>query len=246
MDISPVKKDLAGDDARPPRVVLVIAEPEYQTGVTLPAFAAQVLHGPLGFEIVEVGEDPVMPGRLAGLAEALRGADLLVLSVRRRALPQGEMRALKEYLAAGGPLVGIRTANHAFALRPGQQAMEGHETWPEFDAQVIGGNYEGHHGVGPKTTVTLAERAADHPILRGVTAPFTAHGSLYKVSPLRDGTTPLLMGSIEGAGPEPVAWTHTYGDSRIFYTSLGHKDDFREPAFVTMLRNAVLWAMNRS
>jgi type 1 glutamine amidotransferase len=227
----------------PPRIVLAIAEPEYETGKTLPIFAAQVLHSAFGFEIVEVGEDPVAADRLAGFADELREADLLILSIRRRALHPTEMTALKQYLAAGRPLVGVRTANHAFAMRPGQSPPQGHLTWPEFDAQIIGGNYAGHHGHGPKTTITTAPQAVQHPIVQGVITPFVAHGSLYKVSPLRSGATPLLIGRIVGAEPEPVAWTHMHGRSRVFYTSLGHKYDFREPSFIALLRNAVLWAL---
>jgi type 1 glutamine amidotransferase len=229
----------------PPRIVLAIAEPEYETARTLPAFAAHMLHSAYGLEIVEVGEDPVVPDRLAGFAESLRDADLLVLSIRRRPLHPDELAALKEYLAAGKPLLGIRTANHAFALRDDQAPPESRVLWPDFDAQVIGGNYTGHHGHGPITTVSAEPRHAEHPILRRVDTPFTAHGSLYKVSPLRAGATPLLLGRIPDQPPEPVAWTNTYRHSRIFYTSLGHKDDFRQPPFITLLRNAALWLLQR-
>ena len=42
-----------------------------------------------------------------------------------------------------------------------------------------------------------------------------------------------------------MAWTHRYKDSRVFYTSLGHLDDFDAPSFRRLLVNAVFWAMNR-
>jgi type 1 glutamine amidotransferase len=51
------------------------------------------------------------------------------------------------------------------------------------------------------------------------------------------------MGKIAKAEPEPVAWTNTYGKSRIFYTSLGHADDFNDPSFVRLLSNAVEWCL---
>ena len=39
-----------------------------------------------------------------------------------------------------------------------------------------------------------------------------------------------------------MAWTNQYGKSRVFYTSLGHEDDFKLPAFNRMLVNALYWA----
>ncbi|MCP5519905.1 MAG: ThuA domain-containing protein, partial [Verrucomicrobiales bacterium] len=45
---------------------------------------------------------------------------------------------------------------------------------------------------------------------------------------------------------EPVAWTRLYGpkQARVFYTSLGHPDDFKEAGFRRLLLNGVLWAMH--
>jgi hypothetical protein len=70
-------------------------------------------------------------------------------------------------------------------------------------------------------------------------------GSLYKVSPLEKGTAPLLIGAITGEPSEPVAWTHTYGakQARVFYTSLGHPDDFKNAEFRRLLLNGVAWAI---
>ena len=56
---------------------------------------------------------------------------------------------------------------------------------------------------------------------------------------------PLLMGTIPGHPPEPVAWINHKGNARIFYTSLGHPGDFDIPGFRALLRNAVLWALDR-
>ena len=242
-DLEPGQRGCNEQPVAPKRIVLAIAEPEYETHITLPAFAAGALHSPFGFEIVEVGADPIMGNRLSGFVEALAEADLLILSIRRRALHPQEMAALKRYLAAGKPLIGIRTASHAFAPRGEHPA--GFVTWPQFDAEIFGGSYHGHHGVGPKTAVTLAPDSNGHAILQGVQLPFTGHGSLYQVRPLGQETEPLLIGRIDDAEPEPVAWTRTVGSSRIFYTSLGHKDDFREPSFIRLLRNASLWAMEQ-
>ena len=229
-----------------PRVAVAIAEREYHTWETLPAFARDVLANRCGCSVTIVRGRPDKDRNLIpGFARAVRQADVLLLSIRRRALPEADLKALRDYLAAGKPLVGIRTASHAFDTKgkhPG-----GHAEWRTFDPDVLGGNYHGHHGHGPKTTVTVAAGAVKHPILAGVQATFSTKGSLYKTSPLTKSATELLTGSIPGKDPEPIAWTNTYGKSRIVYTALGHPDDFqgKDPPFVRLLTNAIFWAMNQ-
>jgi type 1 glutamine amidotransferase len=174
----------------------------------------------------------------------------VLVSVRRRTPPKDQLDALRAHIAAGKPVVGIRTASHAWSLRNAKdvEAAEkrGLATWNEFDATVLGGNYSNHYGNGPKTAVSLANNAAEHPILRGVTLDgFVGNGSLYKVSPLATGATPLLLGTIPNQNPEPVAWTNLALEkkARVFYTSLGHEQDFQNPTFRKLLQNGVLWSL---
>jgi type 1 glutamine amidotransferase/nicotinamidase-related amidase len=228
------------NDVRP-HVVLAISEAEYKTDVTLPAFAVEVLHDRLGLDPEVIRGDAKDPNVLPGLAEALKHADLLIVSIRRRALPASDLQAVRDYLAAGKPLVGIRTACHAFDMRG--KAPAGHAEWQTFDPDILGGHYTGHHAVGPKTVVQVAPGAEKHPILSGIATPFAGNGSLYKVSPLASSATPLLIGSIPGQPSEPVAWVNAVGKGRVFYTSLGHADDFKEEGFRRLLGNAVMWGL---
>jgi type 1 glutamine amidotransferase/nicotinamidase-related amidase len=226
-------------DDRRPRIALVIAEPLYRTSETLPRFAAETLEDQLGFDCTTIAPSPADPDAFDGF-DRIREADLVVLSVRRRALLRKEMDALRAHLAAGKPLAAIRTASHAFDVRG--KAPEGDFVeWREFDREVLGGNYHGHHKEGVAATLTAA--ADGHPILQGVALSFESRGSLYKTSPLQASAEVLLTGSIPGATPEPAAWTRRFGESRVFYTSLGHPDDFQNPNFQKLLANAVVWAL---
>jgi nicotinamidase-related amidase/type 1 glutamine amidotransferase len=227
------------DDPRP-RIVLAISEPEYKTDKTLPVFAAETLETRLGYDCAVLLGDP-QKHDLPGLSEALDDADLLLISIRRQALRARDLAAIRRHLAAGKPLVGIRTASHAFDSRG--KGPAGTEQWTKFDPEVLGGNYTGHFGNTDAPTVTLAGGASGHAILRDVTLPFSSAGSLYKTRPLAKSATPLLVGKITKSEPEPVAWTNTYGKSRIFYTSLGHEEDFKDPSFVRLLSNAVEWCL---
>jgi hypothetical protein len=229
-----------------PHVVFMIGEDEYHTWETLPDFARKELE-PHGYRVTIINGDSADKNNFPGLVEALRTADLLFLSTRRRTPPLNQLNAVRAYLGAGKPLVGIRTACHAFALRPGDPpAPAGHATWQDFDPEVLGGHYTNHHPAGPKTSVTAGPGAAKHAILKDVRAETLAsNGSLYKVSPLAPGTTVLLVGAIPGESPEPIAWTHDYGPkhARVFYTSLGHPDDFQNGEFRKLLLHAVRWAL---
>ena len=223
------------------RAVFLIGEDEYKTEVTLPAFAAKELE-PLGVRCTFVIADPKSPHYFPG-TEALNDADLLLLSVRRRAPTAEQMAIIRKYMESGKPLVGIRTACHAFDTRG--KAPAGHAEWKSFDPDVLGGHYTGHHGNGVEPEITGPPSEKTHMILRDVVTPFVSKGSLYKTSPLAAGTQPLLMGTIPGQPPEPVAWVRMIGPSRIFYTSLGHPGDFENPSFRRLLTNGVFWALNR-
>ncbi|MCB1204851.1 MAG: ThuA domain-containing protein [Verrucomicrobiae bacterium] len=224
-----------------PHLVIVTAEDEYRTEETLPAFAIRELGRT--FKISVVYGDEEEKWNLPGVA-VVRDADLLLLSVRRRNLPPEQLALFRDHIAAGKPLVGIRTASHAFHQR-NEGAGAGLDEWRDFDAVVLGGNYTGHHGNEIKTFAKVVPDARPHPILAGVDPDeFATAGSLYQNTPLQKNTEVLMMGRAEGIEqPEPVAWVSAGpGGGRVFYTSLGHPGDFEVPAFRTMLRNAVYWA----
>ena len=234
--------DILGERQQP-HVVFVIGEGEYQTEKTLPEFARKELQ-PYGIRCTFVHADAKNPNDFPGL-EVIKHADLVFLSVRRRSLSDKQLGLLRDYLAAGKPLIGIRTASHAFDPKPPGPGG----SWATFDLDVLGGKYLGHYGSKPPQppVITVVESAKDHPILRGILPQgFKAPSHLYKNRDLTATATPLLIGHLEGqAVREPVAWTNTYKGGRIFYTSLGSPADFEIVAFRTLLRNAVLWALDR-
>lgn len=234
--------------ATSPHVVFMIGEDEYQTWETLPEFAEKELKSK-GYRVTIIHADAKEKNHFPGLVTALREADLLFVSVRRRTPFKEQLAAIRAHLANGKPLIGIRTASHAFALRAKETVKDPKfDVWQNFDPEVLGGHYSNHHKKGPETSLTLAPGAEQHPILRGISpAKLTGDRSLYKASPLEKSAVPLLIGAIPGQSPEPIAWTNTYGpkQARIFYTSMGDPSDFKNPEFRRLLVNAVAWSVGR-
>lgn len=230
-----------------PHIVFMIGEDEYHTWETLPDFAEKDLK-PKGYQITIIQQDPADKNQFPGLIPALEHADLLFLSVRRRTPPKEQLDAVRAYLASGKPLVGIRTACHAFALRPNDKITDPKlAAWQDFDPEILGGHYVGHHGKD-KVTVTAAPGSDSNPIMQGISVPkLVGNGGLYKVSPLAADTTALLIGTIPDQPSEPIAWTRLQpgNHGRVFYSSLGHPDDFQNPEFRHFLLNAVVWALGK-
>jgi type 1 glutamine amidotransferase len=220
--------DAAG--GKPPHVVVVTAEQEYNAKETLPRFfRSDEVRNALGVDakVTLINSDSTT--NIDGL-DGLDDADLLVMFVRRRTLPDAQLAKFKAYLDRGRPLVALRTSCHAF------------QTWKTFDRDVLGCNYAGHHGKDMRIDVRPAPEAKGSPLLEGV-KPYVSASSLYKVTPLVGGATPLLVGKVEGATEEPVAWTTAYHGGRVFFTTLGHPDDFKASEFRRLLLNGIEWAM---
>jgi type 1 glutamine amidotransferase/nicotinamidase-related amidase len=224
---------------RRPHVVLVSYEDEYHSAETLPRFA-QELSDRFGCYCSFLSGEK--DSGVLGLKE-LRTADVLVLFMRRHALPKEQMAMIHDYLDRKKPLIGLRTACHAFDIKAA--APPGMETWPAFDHDVLGGNYHGHTRPDRRTEVAIAKGVAGHPILAGIEpGQWTSTATLYNVSPVDPSVRVLLRGTYKKQ-VEPIAWTRDYHGSRVFFSSLGHPDDFQTSRFRTLLVNAIFWAMDK-
>ncbi len=221
---------------RRPRLTVVASEPEYGTAESLAEFRRELQQE---FQVSMVFGDATDGSLLPGL-DVLNSADLLLLSTRRRTPPATQLQLVRDFIAAGKPVVGIRTASHPFHLR-NQPAPAGRADWADFDSEVNGGHYTNHHGAGPETAITLAPGITpEHPLLQNVDATrLRGKGSLYRVSPLAASAQPLLIGTIPDQPAEPIAWLNRRADGGLtFYTSLGHTGDFAQEDFRRLLRNA--------
>ncbi|MBA3698494.1 MAG: hypothetical protein H0W78_06550 [Planctomycetes bacterium] len=175
-----------------PTVLFMISEPEYQTEITLPEFAAKELT-PHGVRCVFAIADKKTPDDFPGF-DGLPSAELLVVSVRRQAPRKEHLALVRAHLAAGKPLIGIRTASHAFGAKPKDDA---HEGWMTFDQDVLGGSYKNHYGNVP-AVISVAAGATTHQVLMGVDATLLTAERLYCNATIVPSATALLIGRSQG------------------------------------------------
>ncbi len=228
-----------------PHIVFLISidSNNYEADKTIPVFAKN-LQTQQGWETtVLVAEGPRTAASFPGLKNVLDKADLLVVFARRLALPGGELDLIRQYLEKGKPLMGIRTANHAFTLLESDELPAGHEGWPEFVPDILGCLNKGYGPVEPGTKVWTPASSEKHPLLKGLPPAWHSQGNLYLVDFSVDpASVPLLMGTFDDE-THPVAWTRTAGKSKVFYTSLGHPADFTTVEFEQLLINAIRWSL---
>ncbi len=226
-------------------IVLITGENEYSTEKTLPEFAKKELEW-RGFRISHVAASTKEGDSDFGDYTAIRDADAIVVSVRRRTPSKAMMQAMREHVAAGKAVIGIRTASHAFDAKPTDSE---HAAWPGFDDEILGADYQGHYGnkppEAPHTLVSGVATNRQHAVLTGIRpSEFRVTSHLYKNRNLAPGVLPLMEGRVEGKNDvEPVAWVNEGGGRRVFYTSLGNPDDFVLPVFRRLLLNGILWSL---
>lgn len=175
-----------GSENQGSHIVLVSGDEEYRSEEALPQLA-KILSTHHDFRCtVLFAQDPDVPGivdpnytdNIPGL-EALDQADLMVLFTRFRALPDEQMEHLEKYLEGGKPVIGIRTATHAFNFKDststwahwGNYHADPDSPWDGgFGRLVLGERWHTHHGhhKHQSTRGLIPEEATDHPILRGI------------------------------------------------------------------------------
>ncbi|RXZ79694.1 hypothetical protein EBB07_21835 [Paenibacillaceae bacterium] len=235
-------------------IVFVSGEDEYESERTLPHLAAELEreHG-ARTTVLTASPNPVVRDNIPGL-EALRSADLAVFYLRFRELPREQFALIQEYLAAGKPVVGLRTSTHAFQYPAGHELAEWND---RFGIEVLGAPWIQHFGHSSSTDVSVAWGAEGHPVLTGVPTRFACRSWLYQVLPYPPKDAEILL-SGHTVNPEnngwsytedtpriqPVAWTRRHaGGGAVFMTTMGHPEDFELPAFRRLLTNGIYWAM---
>ncbi len=259
------------------QIVLISGDEEYRSEECLPQLG-KILAERQGFKCTVLfavnpttGEiDPNTNNNIPGL-ESLATADLMIIATRFRDLPDDQMKHIVDYVESGRPVIGLRTATHAFNLNKDSAYQNYHwalgtDTDGGFGRRVLGETWISHHGHhGKQSTLgVIAPGQEQHPILKGLkSGDIWGPTDVYGVRlPQPEGCHPLVMGQIlTGMQPQdppldgeknspmmPVAWTNSFvGQSgkttRVFTTTMGAAQDLQNEGFRRLLVNATYWAI---
>jgi type 1 glutamine amidotransferase len=254
-------------------IVLVSGDEEYRSEEALPQLA-KILAKHHGFTCTVLFAinpadgtiDPRKSDNIPGL-EALKDADLMILFTRFRNLPDEQMKYIVDYVDSGRPIIGMRTATHAFNLKSktyGKYTWGGNNEWQGgFGRQILGETWVNHWGNHGKesTRGLVVKDEKDNPILRGIKdGHIWGPADVYEVH-LGSDCKPLVLGEVlagmkptdppvEGKKNDPmmpIAWTKTYPSAsgksgRVFTTTMGASQDLQSEGLRRLLVNAVYWA----
>jgi type 1 glutamine amidotransferase len=257
-------------------IVLISGDEEYRSEEGLPQLG-QILAKHHGFKCtvlfaINPNDGTIDPNRndnIPGL-EALKTADLMIILTRFRNLPDEQMSHIVGYVQSGRPVIGMRTATHAFNLSKDKtypRYSYNNKMWDGgFGRQILGETWISHHGSHGKesTRGILVKGEENHPILRGIKdGDIWGPTDVYGVRlPLPGDSKPLVLGQVlKGMSPDdepvtgkkndpmmPVAWVKTYTaetgkKGRVFTTTMGASQDLKSGGLRRLLVNATYWAV---
>ncbi|MEO6134110.1 MAG: ThuA domain-containing protein [Ginsengibacter sp.] len=256
-------------------IVFVSGDEEYRSEEALPMLA-QIMAKRYGFtctvlfatdpKTAEI--DPMNLSNINGLAH-LATADLMVIFTRFRELPDSQMKYIDQYIQSGKPVVGLRTATHAFNYKKNKNSSYAKydfrsrlKGWEDgFGRQILGETWVNHHGdhmhEGTRGLVNGIEQDKKNPILNGVKDIWTP-SDVYTVRDLGNADVLIYGQCTNGMIPQspvnlnksimPVAWTKLYTGSkgetgRVFTTTMGASIDLLNEDLRRLIVNGCFWAM---
>ena len=174
----------------------------------------------------------------AELVNDLSRAKVVVfLSTTGDVLDDAQQKAFEDWYRKGNGYVGI----HA--------AADTEYGWPWYGS-LVGAWFLRHPQIQPAKVVVEDLR---HPVTKGLSAVWQRtdewydyrwdpRGAVYVLARL----DPASYTGSQMAGDHPIVWCHDFEGGRAFYSGLGHTaESYTEPAFVNMIKNAILWAATR-
>ena len=258
-------------------IVFLSGDEEYRSEEALPMLA-KILAFRHGFKCTVLFSinptngtiDPLILNNIPGM-EALDSADLCVMLLRFRELPDAQMKHFVDYLNRGQPIIALRTSTHAFAYKQNTKSLYAqfdwqNKEWPGgFGQQVLGETWVNHHGNHGKesTRGDINDAFRSHPILRGATD-IWGPTDVYTVAHLPKDAQVLVWGEVLSgmnptdrpvAGPKndpmmPLVWLRDYtGEkgktSQIVTTTMGAAVDLESEGLRRLIVNACYWAVGR-
>ncbi len=172
------------------------------------------------FEVEYVRNDEEMAQKMT--ADALKKYDCVIFANTTGDLPLPDKQAFLDWIKSGKGFVGMHSATDTF---------RGHNPLDPY-VEMIGGEFKAHDRVQPE--VDCINRDPKHPACRDLGATFHLKDEIYLLNGFDRNKVHLLLvldknPTDKTPGEYPIAWCKEYGKGRVFYTSLGHREDVWDP-----------------
>jgi uncharacterized protein len=171
---------------------------------------------------------------------ALAGVDAIVFANTTGSLPVPDLRALLNWIADGHGFAGMHSASDTYHDAPAYLEMLGNEF-------LTHGNH---------STVEALVENPSHPASSPLGQRFRVFDEIYKFTRANRGAVTMLLsldrhpadGLPESGQPGdlPLAWARIYGQGRVFYTALGHREDVWESSLYQQhILGGIRWVLRR-
>jgi uncharacterized protein len=142
--------------------------------------------------------------------------------------PLPDKRAFVDWVASGKAFIGVHAATDTL------------KTFAPY-VSMIGGAFRTH---GPQVTVECINEDSAHAACKHLPGRWTVYDEIYQLKDF-DRTKVHALISLEKLlltqkdkdankatpGHYPIAWSRMHGKGRVFYTSLGHREDMWDPEY---------------
>jgi type 1 glutamine amidotransferase len=178
-------------------------------------------------EKVEAAVKKVLAEKMS--AEALKSYDGVIFANTTGDLPLPDKQAFLDWIKSGKAFIGMHAAADTF---------RGHKP-PDPYVEMLGAEFRQHGPV--QAEIDAINEDPKHPACRHFGPTFHVKDEIYLMTNFNRGNVHGLLtvdkhpadGLKESEGqPEgdyPIAWWRNYGSGRVFYTSLGHREDVWDP-----------------
>jgi hypothetical protein len=170
----------------------------------------------------------------------LAGFDALVFANTTGNLGVPDLDALLNWIREGHGLAGMHSASDTY-----------HES-PDY-LDMLGNEFRTH---GDQATVDAIVENAAHPASSPLGSRFRVFDEIYLFTKPNRGSVTMLLSldrhpadGLPDAGKPadlPLAWSKSYGQGRVFYTALGHREDVWEnPIYQQHILGGIQWVLRR-
>jgi len=158
--------------------------------------------------------------------------------------------AFLEAIQKGKGFVGFHCASDSFHS-PGDSASNQPIEQRDDFIKMIGGEFV-VHGSQQKTTMKVVD--PKFPGAASLGAGFEKHEEWYSLKNFADDLHVILVNETENMRddcykrpPYPATWIRDHGQGRVFYTSMGHREDvWTSPEFQNLVVGGITWAIGKA